>query len=161
MAGRTEYIILQGKCKWVKPVSPDKYGNWSMVLYPNQESYNKLLELKQRGLKSEIKKDEDGYNITLRRPQQKVYAGKVKGFAPPQIVGPDGNPFPALIGNGSDVTVKIEVFSYKAPTGSTGIAARWLALRVDNLIPYESNRDFDTETINAFKGFDEKKPEGF
>src|SRR5688572_7094049 len=110
MPGRTEYILLQGKGKWIRPQSPDKYGNWSMVLYPNPESYNKLLELKQRGLKNEIKKDEDGYFTTLRRPQQKVYAGKVKGFAPPEIVGPDGLPFHALIGNGSDVTAKIEVY---------------------------------------------------
>jgi len=161
MPGRTEYHVYQGKAKWVKPQAPDKYGNWSMVFYPNMDSYNKILELKERGLKSEIKKDEDGYHITFRRPQQKVYAGKVKGFAPPQIVGPDGLPFDQLIGNGSDVSVKVEVFSYKTPQGNEGLAARWLALRIDNLIPYETKRDFDTDQSDAFRGMDEIKPEGF
>jgi len=158
--GRTEYILLQGKAKWVKPTAPDKYGNYSMVLYPNQESYNKLLDLKQRGLKNEIKKDEDGYSITLRRPQSKTYNGKVKGFAPPEIIGPDNLPFRQLIGNGSDVTAKIEVYPYHTPQGNSAIAMRWMALRVDNHVPYDK-KDFDDEQYKAFAGFEEKKPEGF
>lgn len=154
----TETIYLSGKAKWVRPTSPDPWGNWKMDLYPDTESYNKFLELKETkdgvsGIKNVIKKDDDGYCITLRRPTQKVYKGKVQGFAPPEVLDKDNQPMrDTLIGNGSDVTAKVSVYTHGTPGGGKARAMRWEAVRVDNLIPFEGKRDFDEVTNKQVSG---------
>lgn len=146
----TDHIYLQGKAKWARFTQPDQYGNWSVVLYPNDEGYTKIMELKDKGLMNVIKKDDDGYYCTFRRPQSKTYSGKVKGFAPPMVLDgtqklSDGSHPPlvqALVGNGSDVTLHIEVYPFKKPGGGSGVGARLVSCRVDNLVPYTGRQDF-------------------
>lgn len=148
----TEYLYLQGKVKWVRPTAPDPWGKWKHVLYPNQDSYNKLMEYKEpkdgtSGFKNVIKKDEDGYFITLSRPTQMQVKGKIVGMAPPEMLDKDNKPLrDILVGNGSDATVKVSVYKHGVPgadKAKKAYAIRWEAMRVDNLIPYEGKRDFD------------------
>jgi len=164
-----ENHFLQGKCKWARLVAPDmKYSQWSIVLYPDTKSYEKLMELKTAkngvdGILNVIKKDEDGYFVTFKRPTQKLIKGKVQGFAPPEVFEADAKTplISALVGNGSDVTVKVQVYQYNKPAGGKGRAARLESVRVDNLIPFEMKKDFNEEQTRLVKGLDEQPEQLF
>lgn len=161
---KTEYHYLQGKIMWCKHTAPDPWGNWKVTLYPNEESKLKIAELKARGLRNVMKLDDDGENMTFRRPQQKMIRGKVVGLAPPEIVDKNGDKMrDILVGNGSDGTVKLEVYTFDPPTGGPkGLAARWLSLRVDNLVPYDGvKKDFDETQQRAVSGLAEQPEQLF
>ena len=149
-----EYVYLQGKAKWANRLArPDeKFNRWSVVLYPNAESLEKFKAL---GTKNVVKKDDDGYNITLSRPVNKMMRGKLIAFTPPEVIDKDKQPLTAAIGNGSDVTVKIEAYSYTPPTGGKAKAIRLESVRVDNLIPFEPDTDYpdpaQTEAVAGLK----------
>lgn len=161
-------VYLQGKAKWTnKLFVPDQqYKCWSMVLYPNAASYDKILELKKGGeydgILNVIKKDDDGYYVTLKRPTEKVIKGKVQAFQSPIVTNADGSPLINVsIGNGSDVTAGIEFYTYPKPTGGKrGSAIRLLTVRVDNLIPYEKS-DRPPEVQKTLKGLDEQPEQLF
>lgn len=163
----TRNVYIQGKAKWAKLVTPDtKYNCWSVVVYPNEDSMKILNELKETkgetsGILNPIKKDEDGYNITLKRPIQKLMGGKVTSFAPPIVLEADGeNPLRnALVGNGSDITCKVQVYNYNKPTGGKGTAIRLESVRVDNLVPFEIRRDFDKDQTRQVTGLQEAPPQ--
>lgn len=139
-------VFLQGKCKWCRTEKVDQYGKWKVLLYPTEESLEEIKQLKELGLKNHLKKDEDGYCMYFSRDAQKTIKNKVIAFQPPEIFHSDGTtPMKDVyIGNGSDVTLKLEVYSY-GYGDKKGIAARWVSARVDNLVPFEVKRDF-TET---------------
>src|SRR5690349_20223055 len=106
----TEFVFFKGKSKWARLVQPDlKYKCWSVVLYPDAETYNQIMDLKEtkgdvQGILNVVKKDEDGYNITLKRPTERQYQGQVRGMQPPVILAADGKSlFTDNIGNGSDI----------------------------------------------------------
>jgi hypothetical protein len=158
---KTEFVFVQGKGSWAKTITPDqKFNRWSIVIHPDAPSLEKIKKLKEEGIKNELKKDEDGYYINFSRPTSKVFSGSVQGFAPPRVLDgtkklPDGShpPLDERIGNGSDVTLKLEVYSHKAP-GGTAKAARLLSIRVDHLVPFTVERDFDEDDTRAIKGLD-------
>lgn len=158
--GKTEYLYFAGKCKWAKLSAPDKFQKWSIQLYPNAESLTKIKTLK---LKNPIKSDEDGEFVTFSRPVSKVIRGKVIGFAPPTIITKDQEGRDLLspnemIGNGSDVTIQIDYYSYQTPTKETGYAARLSKVRIDNLVPYKPRSDMDEAEADAVAGLI-KQPE--
>lgn len=175
MPVNTEYVYLNGKVKWCRPQVPDPWGNWKTDLYPTAESLNKFKELKEtktigkdlvQGLKNILKKDEDGEYFTVRRPQQKLIRGKVIGFAPPEILdgtktNPDGSHPPlrdVIIGNGSDVTIKLAVYKHRTPGGGFARACRWESLRVDNLVPF-TKEDRPDDVEKQLRGLeDQPKP---
>lgn len=141
-----KFIYLQGKTKWFRHQTPNKFHRYSHQLYLNEESLRKFKELQEnkedvQGIKNVLMKDEDGYYTTLSRPASKEIKGKVIGFAPPMVYMSDGvTPLSGLnIGNGSDITTKMEVYTYFIPgqTNKKGMACRWLSSRIDNLVPYE------------------------
>lgn len=155
MAGKTEYLYFAGKCKWAKLQAPDKFGKWSVVLYPNKDSLARLKTLKLKNpIKTDPKFPEEGEFITLSRPVSKMMRGKVMGFAPPLIIikneeGEDMMEPNCLIGNGSDITIQVEYYSYETPTKEKGYAARLSKVRVDNLIPYKPRSDLNEEEADA------------
>lgn len=166
MVARYEY--LQGKAKWAKLVTPDtKFGDaWKVQLYLNDASYQKMLKLKEEGVLNNIYKDEDGYFVNLKRPTSILLKGnRPQALSPPEIMEADGKtPLRnALIGNGSDITVKLDVYKYRKATDRfgepTGIAIRLRSVRVDNLVPFEMKRDFTTEQQRTVKGLDEQPPQ--
>jgi hypothetical protein len=147
-----EFIYLKGKAKWARLQTPDPtYNKYNIVLYPDTESLEKIRELQAGGIKNVVKKDDDGYNVNFSRPASKLMKGKVVGFTPPEVRNADNTPFDGRIGNGSDVTLKIEVYGGKAPTGQSYMAARLEAIRIDNLIPYQptEQEDFQAEGLDA------------
>lgn len=154
----SDYIYLTGKTKWVKITTPNKYDKWSMDLYPTPPSYDKIVELKSKGLKNHLRKDDDGYYMTFTRPTSKIIRGKIQGFQPPIVVDKEGRPLPKVaIGNGSDVTIKVEVYEYKIPLSKNekGIACRLESIRIDNLVPFEK-KDFDADDSKQIQGLTEQ-----
>jgi len=156
----TEFVFLSGKAKWVRHQVPNQWGNWAMTLYLDASSLEKFKKLKEEGVKNVLKKDEDGYNVSFNRPTSKLIRGKVVGFAPPEIIGNDGEPLrDQLVGNGSDVTIKLECYKYRSPQdreGRESKACRWLALRVDNLVPFQKDRDFEDDQTRAVRGLEDQ-----
>lgn len=126
----TRFFYFHGKAKWLKARKPDeKYGNYTVNLYPTPESRNLIAE---SGLQISPKQDEDGEFYVFRRPHQKLIKSEVVEFGPPQVLNPDSTVFDGLVGNGSDVTIKVSVYDTIKGKGH-----RWESVRVDSLVVYE------------------------
>lgn len=140
----SDYIYIQGKVSWVKYITPDPmYNKWSVTIHPNTEGIEAIRELQTQGVKNQFKKDEDGYYIQFSRPTDRKIKGKVVGMTPPVVLDKDGNPLDGVaVGNGSDATVKLEIYSHPTPSGGKAKAARWASMKVDNLIPFNKDTDF-------------------
>src|SRR6476620_8282057 len=131
----TKEVFLSGKAKWAHTGRPDKYGRYSIVLYPDSASLQKINDLKAAtpAILNTLKKDEDGYFMKFTCEPNKNIGGKVVVFQV-AVLKPDGAPLTeSLIGNGSDVTIKLEYYTYRKGEGA---AVRLKAVRVDNLVPY-------------------------
>ena len=146
---RDRPIYLRGKTKWFRAQQPNKYGKWSHDIYLTEESLETFRELQMsengiEGIKNDIKKDEDGFYVTLSRPTRRTYAGKDTPFNPPQVLDSKGAPYLGTVGNGSDVTTKVEVYTYNVPMtkGVKGTAIRWDSSRIDNLVEFVPDRDY-------------------
>lgn len=168
---KSEFLYLKGKVKWCRPSAVDQWGNWKTELYPDAASLEILKELQApkgniAGVKTVLKKDEDGYFCTIRRPREKQYGGKAVGFAPPEVLDgsqtlPDGSNPPLRdinIGNGSDATIKIVVYTHRVPGAgdAKGRAIRWEAIRIDNLVPFTGKKDFNENEEQATRGLSEQ-----
>lgn len=156
----TEYIYLKGKAKWVRVHAPNKWGKWSAVLYPDAESLEMIRDLQAQGIKNVVKKDDDGYYTTFSRPAQIERGGKIIGMHPVEVLY-NGEPLrDTAVGNGSDVTIKVEVYEHKVPASDKKAkAARLFAIRVDNLIPFDQNRDFEGDDAKVVEGLAEQPPQ--
>lgn len=157
---RTKFVSFQGKSGFTFLDTPDTFftpeGKWSQQIYLNQESYDRLMELKNEGLRNTIKKNDDGYYVTFSRPCQKAFMGKWKAFEPPMIEDKDGKPLPrsTRIGHGSDITVTVEAYYTRPrPTAEYNVNARLATVRVDHLIPF-SREDYDIKQERAAKATD-------
>lgn len=150
-------VYFQGKAKWARLIRPDdKFNKWSIQLYLNPESLEKLRELQAEGVKNPIKKDEDGYFANFSCPVNKLMRGKVVAFTAPKVVDKDGVPYEKQIGNGSDVTIKCEKYTHGTPTGGKAAAIRLKAVRIDNLVEFEQERDFTDNEKEAVAGLKEQ-----
>lgn len=140
-----EFHYFQGKAAWAKLITPDmKYNKWSLKLYPDAESLVKFKNLQERGILNRLKRDDEGDHFALSRGTERKASGKVIGMSPPLVLEADGKtPFTGNIGNGSDVTCKCVFYSGEKPFKYA--ALRLESVRIDNLVPYVSNRDFNKE----------------
>lgn len=126
----TKYFYFQGKTKWCKARKPDeKYGNYTINLYPTDESRALIAE---SGLQISPRQDEDGEFFTFRRPHEKLIKRELVEFGPPAILNSDNTEFDGLVGNGSEVTIKVSVYDTVK-----GVGHRWETVRVENLVKYE------------------------
>lgn len=152
------FLYWQGKAKWVRAVQPDlTYNKWNFVLYPLEKHLDEIRELQAQGMKNVLGKDDDGWKINISRPTQKVWKGKVIAFAPPTIVDAEGRPLDGVtIGNGSDVTAKIEKYQHGTPSGKKATAIRWEGLRIDTLVPFEAKTDFPEPQASMVQGLTEQ-----
>lgn len=157
-----EFFYFQGMTKWFRPEHTNEWGKWSHVIYPNEENLEKIRDLQAQGVKNVLKKDEDGYYLTIGRNSEirrKTPSGGVKivGMAPPQIIDKDGQPMHGVnVGNGSMVTTKVEVYQHGTPGGGKAKAMRWVSSRIDNLVPYEPQTDQFPEEAKSTKGLAEQ-----
>ena len=125
----TKYYYLKGKCKWVKARKPDEqYANYTMNLYLDEPSKAVFAE---SGIQVNPKEDDDGKYYTFRRPHEKLMKGEAVIFGPPKVFAADNTEFDGLVGNGSEVTVKVSAYDTKK-----GIGHRWESIRVEKLVEY-------------------------
>lgn len=155
----SDYVYIKGKVSWVKYVTPDPtYNKWSITIHPDAESVELIRELQTQGVKNQWKKDEDGYYIAFSRPADRKINGKVLGMKPPVVLNAEGVPMDGVaIGNGSDATVKLEIYQHPTPSGGKAKAARWESVRIDNLIPFNKDTDYpDPAMKEQADGLDEQ-----
>lgn len=150
-------VYLRGKIKWF--VRDEKFQCWSCRLWPDAASYEKILDLKngQKAIKNELRKDDDGYYMQFRRPFIIERNGKKVALLPPKVAWEDGRTFDwpnSQVGNNSEVTIKLDVYSHSTPAGgrNSGKAARLDGIIVHNLVEYVPN------TITEEQYIEENKP---
>jgi len=147
-----EDVILQGKVKWAKVHQPNMFNKWSLDLYMNPESIEKF---KAMEVKNVLKKDEDGYYATFSRATIRKVRGRDVALSPPTVLDKDNIPTIAAIGNGSDVTVKLQRYSYQVPQqpGKREYACRIEGIRIDNLVTYTdaSRTDEQIKDVKALR----------
>lgn len=144
MSNRPKWLELSGKAKWVNIARPDPtYQNFSLVLYPDEKSLGIIKDLKENPptILNMLKKDEDGYFMKFSCPSQKIIRGKLRAFSV-DLINKDEQflPVDLSVGNGSDVTIKLEYYTWEKP--KPGAAVRLNTVRVDNLVNY--SRTFET-----------------
>jgi hypothetical protein len=137
MAKGTQILYLSGPCRWalVYPEHKDiEYDLWRIEIAPDDAS---LIALKSSGSRLEGKMDEEGrlwYKFRRKRKAE-FKPGQIEDLGPPKVVTKDDDgykPFTEAIGNGSEVTIKVEVYPSKK-----GVGTRLMAVCVDKHVPYE------------------------
>lgn len=141
----SEFIKVKGKGKWVKHGAPNEWNKWTHVLYPDAQSLDKIRELQGMGIKNQVKKDDDGWYTTFSRPTTLTVKGKIVKMDPPVMTLADGTSLEGKsIGNGSDLTTTLEVYSHAVPgSDKKAKAARWHSTVVDTLIPYGTDAEVE------------------
>lgn len=161
---KATFEYVQGKAKWVRIVKPDlAYNCWSIIIYPTPDSLEKIRDWQAEGLKNTLKKDEDGYFVKFRCDvSKKRKDGSVWTFQQPEAVDKDGKPMDgSIVGNGSDVTLKLEKYEHGTPGGGSAIAARLVGVRVDNLVSFNPETDFRPDEKARVEGLAEQPEQLF
>jgi len=161
---KATFQYVQGKASWVRVVKPDTTFNvWTVTIHPTPESLDKIRDWQAEGLKNQLKKDEDGYYTKFRCPVSRERKdGSIWTFLPPETLDKDGKPMDgSVIGNGSDVTLKLEVYEHNTPGGGRAIAARLVGVRVDNLVPFDPETDFRPDEMARVEGLKEQPEQLF
>lgn len=136
---------FSGTVNWAKPDVVSKFGKYTLDLYLDSESQKKYIDSKLR-LKDRADKEGAAF-ITLSRAESTTsMKGVTKAWGPIPVLDKDGQPFAGKIGNGSSVTVKVDV--YDTTTGTKG--HRVTGLRVDNLVPFGGEVEVDTDIEQPF-----------
>ena len=155
-----EYVYFKGKGSWFKHLFQldEEFGKWHVTLHFDGPSLDEFRALQ---LKTHLKKDDNGYFSKLSRPRKKIMRGKEVIFDSPKIFDKDGNPVSdsTRIGNGSDITVKCEVYAYTPPGSKVRAnAIRLESVRIDNLIPFTPS-DYEPDEAKAAEGLmDQPEP---
>ena len=128
MPSETHYFT--GKAFWAKVYSPDeKYNRWKVNLGMTEAELERAAWI---GLQLQPKDIEGHTCLTFTRPVSKLIKNELVKFDPPKVLDDGGNPMNALIGNGSDVTLK--VITYDTIKGK---GHRLESVRVDKLVEYK------------------------
>lgn len=138
----TKQITFTGKAEWCKPWDfqldteyvdnsdgPDpRGGNFAMNLILDDDG---VAQFKAMGVKAKLKEGPDGKlnKATFRRYERHPVLGEL---GPVVVTGVDDG---TLIGNGSDVTVGIDVYDFSF-NGRSSRGIRWVSVDVDNLVVY-------------------------
>lgn len=164
----SENVYIKGKSRWssLYRAETSPFGGpacYKQAIYPDSDSLNVLRQLQKEGIKNLEKRDDDGSYFQFRRPVNKEIRGDITALTPPEVLDKDGNPLrETAIGRGSDITVKLEVYSY-TPKGSTKKvkAARLASVRVDNLVPFKKSVDYNEAQTKLVEGLMEQPKPNF
>ena len=141
----SEYVYLSGKVKFISVVTPDQFKNWSTAIWLDDKSKLRWAALKEKGLQNELLNDGEGYLARLRRTVEKEYRdGTKRAMEPVKVFDKDGLQITGNnIGRNSDITCKMEVYTYKKPIKGqgNGVAMRLESIRVDSLVPFTNPKD--------------------
>lgn len=140
------YEYFPGKADWLNWTTPDpQYNKYTQKFYPKPEALEKLRLWQAKGVKNNIKiDDENQWFVNLGRPHSREYTRRdgskyIVTLGPPKVTDNDGKELPpgTKIGNGSDVINKCEFYQHNTPGGGKSYAMRWEATRIVNMVPYE------------------------
>lgn len=141
----SSYYYLSGKAKWAKLFKPDdKYKNWQIQVYLDDDS---MKVYDETGMSMQKKRDDDGVFVTFRRPEAKVIKDELVKFDPPAVLDADGNKLDQLVGNGSEVTIKVIVYDTMKGKGH-----RLEAVKVNKLVPYVKQETAPVAAAGAMAG---------
>ena len=116
-----------GDCKWAKVYKPDdRYKKYSIDVELDEVQQKEYDSIELKG------KAREGYVSFSSYPDKK----KGNMPSPPTVMDADGKPFTDLIGNGSNVTVKIETYTYNNEWGK-GNGHRLMAVKVNKHVKFE------------------------
>lgn len=175
----TQLYEFEGIGKWFKIYEPDEFRGskrWSVNLYMDEANMNLY---KRSGIQTTPKEDEDGVFVTFRRDTEKKIGKDYVEFTPPFIyqdgktlVGyynSEGRPIyqqnvkeaeevikkgeNVLIGNGSTIKVRVEVYDTQMGKGS-----RLRSIEIVDMIEFSSGgRDVITAE-NSIDGPEKGEP---
>ena len=149
-----ETVFLRGKAKWAHVVEPDAYGNFSVNIYPTDEAlaeYVKVAEgLRQSAVKEVeaadktisgvadvFKRDKEGTEFVAAKLPFEGYDGDNSI----EFIGIDGQPikdFKALVGNGSEVVIRMFIKPYYMNSNKmVGISNKFYAMQIVNLVEFK------------------------
>jgi hypothetical protein len=138
LASNTQIYKYKGTCKWAKVYRPDeKYDSYSIVLYLDKQSLKQYLK---NGHQGEVKEDEDGQFVTLRRKKEVPTKKGPWILGPPEVVNIDREEFTELIGNGSIVEVTVSTYESRG-----GMGTRLESVRVLEHVRYERDAQVDAD----------------
>lgn len=134
----TKTFYFHGDIEWLK--KDDKFKKYSCDLYMDPESWDKF---EKSGALLKHRDKEGRKYVSFSRPFAKLIKGEIKEMGPPLVLNKDGEPMDMkIIGNGSKVTVKVNVFDTMKGKGTD-----FLAIRVDELKEYKHNEVDETEAL--------------
>lgn len=136
----TKTYLFTGKTKWAKPTKLDeKYDNYQMPLYLDEKSW---IDFKESGCQTKIKTDADGEYTVFKRDEKetnwKTGEKQINGPAKVYILHPETGqyePFDGLIGNGSEVAVRVDIFDTR-----NGKGHRLISVGVNKLVEYNPDK---------------------
>jgi hypothetical protein len=132
----TKTFKFSGTCKWAKVHTPvdafdkNKPKEYTIDLYMNEGN---LEEFRRSESQLRIKKDEaeNQTYVRFRCPSQVMINGEEVVFKP-EVLDENGVPTDEPIGNGSAVTISVDVYDTRMGKGS-----RLKKVEIDRLVPYE------------------------
>lgn len=121
---------FSGPAKWARLLKPDdKYNKYSISVGLDVKQLKELQALK---VKNGSKIGDDGlFWVNFHR--------KASDGAP-ILVDNAGMPLSDLVGNGSEATVKCEVYSWTAKDGSTQHGIKMVGVQVSKLVIYDPDK---------------------
>ncbi len=133
----TKTYTFSGVTKWAKVRKPDeKYENWQVPLYLDSASWKKF---KESGIQIKTYEDDDGQYVVFKRKCSEMDY-RVKQHVengPPKIYLKEGDEYKpwddGLIGNGSVVTVKVDIYDTR-----NGKGHRLISVGIDKLVEYDA-----------------------
>jgi len=132
-----ETAVIQGKAYWAKLSTPDSMSDKYQIDVCNLSDVA-IASLEKHGVQPKSRDDERGTFITARSK-----------FDVPVINGDKEGMNGTLIGNGSDVKVKIGFNKDHPMVSQYGTSMYVNKVMVTNLVAYEEDTDFDTEGDEA------------
>lgn len=129
MAEQVYYFT--GKACWVKD-KPNKWGKWDMTFYPDKTTRDAM---KATGFKNKTKvnEEEKGTPENLWGQQFYTLRNDKQAYA---ILDAEGKAMTKLVGNGSEVTVKLSVELFNSPEHGPSARSRLEGVVVNNLVEY-------------------------
>ena len=129
---------IRGTAFWTSIQLPNTKFDpvWCIDLAVDAETSQKL---KEAGLKARKDKSEDGRDVFkfTRKTERKYPNGQTVPNDPPVCLGVDGKPTKALVGNGSEVFVQINIYEWSNAFGS-GVGADFQGLRIIDLVEFKA-----------------------
>ena len=148
-----ETTTLTGKVMYPKVLKPQPNFNkeleYSIEVEVDEEKFK---ELKTQGLSRNAKLREHPNGMKAVKFTQRAVSSSGVPITIP-VVDKDGNKLESLIGNGSTCTVKLTRFESK----QYGPTLKLTAVRVDDLIPYDSELTPEKREELALQGLVDKK----